>query len=79
MAASAGSNMERPAFQRLLADVDAGNVDVIVVYKVDRLSRSLLDFARVMDRFQPSRRRLRERHAELLDGGRDGAGSRSTC
>jgi site-specific DNA recombinase len=46
-----GANIERPAFQQLLADVDAGNVDVIVVYKVDRLSRSLLDFAKLMDRF----------------------------
>ena len=46
-----GANIERPAFQRLLADIDAGKVDVVVVYKVDRLSRSLLDFAQVMDRF----------------------------
>ncbi len=45
-----GATLERPAFQRLLADVDAGAVDVVVVYKVDRLSRSLLDFARVMER-----------------------------
>ncbi len=43
--------MDRPAFSRLMQDVDAGKVDVVVVYKVDRLSRSLLDFARVMDRF----------------------------
>jgi len=46
-----GANLERPAFQRLLADIDAGRIDVVVVYKVDRLSRSLLDFARVMERF----------------------------
>jgi site-specific DNA recombinase len=46
-----GANTERPAFRRLLADVEAGKVDIVVVYKVDRLSRSLLDFARVMDRF----------------------------
>jgi site-specific DNA recombinase len=45
-----GANVDRPAFQRLLANVDAKKVDVIVVYKVDRLSRSLLDFAKVMDR-----------------------------
>ena len=45
-----GANVDRPAFQRMLADVDAGQVDVVLVYKVDRLSRSLLDFARVMDR-----------------------------
>jgi site-specific DNA recombinase len=46
-----GANTDRPAFQRLLADVDAGKVDVVVVYKVDRLSRSLLDFALVLERF----------------------------
>jgi len=46
-----GATTERPALQRLLADVAAGEVDCIVVYKVDRLSRSLLDFARLMDRF----------------------------
>lgn len=46
-----GANIDRPAFQRLLADIDAGRIDVVVVYKVDRLSRSLLDFAKVMERF----------------------------
>ena len=45
-----GANIDRPAFQRLMADVEAGKVDVIVVYKVDRLSRSLLDFVKVMER-----------------------------
>ncbi len=46
-----GGNMERPGVQRLLADVDAGKVDVIVVYKIDRLSRSLLDFMKMIERF----------------------------
>jgi len=46
-----GANLERPAFQRLLSDIELGNVDIIVVYKVDRLSRTLLDFAQVMDLF----------------------------
>lgn len=46
-----GANLERPAFARLMQDVEAGKIDVVVVYKVDRLSRSLLDFAKVMDRF----------------------------
>jgi site-specific DNA recombinase len=46
-----GGNMERPALQRLMADIEAGNVDCVVVYKVDRLSRSLLDFARMMESF----------------------------
>jgi len=43
-----GGNMDRPALQRLLKDIEAGEVDCIVVYKVDRLSRSLLDFARII-------------------------------
>jgi site-specific DNA recombinase len=46
-----GANTERPALQRLLDDVERGDVDLVVVYKVDRLSRSLLDFARLMERF----------------------------
>lgn len=46
-----GANIERPAFQRLLTDIEAGKIDVVVVYKVDRLSRSLLDFAKLMERF----------------------------
>jgi len=45
-----GGNMNRPGLQRLLADVDAGLVDQIVVYKIDRLTRSLTDFARLVDR-----------------------------
>ena len=44
-----GANMERPALKRLLTDIEAGKVDVVIVYKVDRLSRSLLDFARLME------------------------------
>src|ERR1700726_3784354 len=47
-----GGNLERPALQQLLADIDARKVDCVVVYKVDRLSRSLLDFARLMDLFE---------------------------
>ena len=46
-----GANIQRPAFQRLMQDVEAGKVYIVVVYKVDRLSRSLLDFAKLMDRF----------------------------
>lgn len=46
-----GGNMERPALQRLLADIESGQVNCVVVYKVDRLSRSLLDFARMMESF----------------------------
>jgi site-specific DNA recombinase len=46
-----GGNMDRPALNRLLADIAAGKVDCVVVYKVDRLSRSLLDFAKIMEVF----------------------------
>jgi DNA invertase Pin-like site-specific DNA recombinase len=44
-----GGSMERPALQRLLAEVAAGRINVIVVYKVDRLTRSLADFARIVE------------------------------
>jgi site-specific DNA recombinase len=47
-----GGTLDRPALQQLLADMEAGQVDCVVVYKVDRLSRSLLDFARLMERFE---------------------------
>jgi site-specific DNA recombinase len=46
-----GGDLERPALQRLLGDVKAGKIDCVVVYKVDRLSRSLMDFARIIDAF----------------------------
>jgi site-specific DNA recombinase len=46
-----GGNLDRPALARLLEDVDAQRINCVVVYKVDRLSRSLLDFARLVDRF----------------------------
>ena len=44
-----GGSMERPALQALLADIEHGKLDVIVVYKVDRLTRALADFARIVD------------------------------
>ncbi|MBN2294219.1 MAG: recombinase family protein [Pirellulales bacterium] len=47
-----GGNMDRPAVQRLMEDIEAGKVDCVVVYKVDRLSRSLLDFSRMMETFE---------------------------
>ena len=46
-----GANIERPALKRLLKDIEDGKVDCVVVYKVDRLSRSLLDFARLVELF----------------------------
>jgi site-specific DNA recombinase len=50
-----GGNMDRPALRRLLADIEAGAVDCVVVYKVDRLSRSLLDFAKMLETFDAHR------------------------
>ena len=46
-----GGTIDRPALRRLLSDIEAGRVDCVVVYKVDRLSRSLLDFSRIMGVF----------------------------
>ena len=46
-----GGTMERPALRRLLADIKAGKVQIVVVYKVDRLTRSLADFAKIVDIF----------------------------
>src|SRR5262245_5241954 len=47
-----GSNLERPALQRLLTDIRAGKIDCVLTHRVDRLSRSLLDFAKLMELFE---------------------------
>jgi len=47
-----GGNLDRPALERLLADIRTGAIDCVVVYKVDRLSRSLIDFARIIEVFE---------------------------
>jgi site-specific DNA recombinase len=47
-----GGTLDRPALQRLLADIEAGRIQMIVVYKIDRLTRSLGDFARLVDRLE---------------------------
>jgi len=49
-----GGSMERPALQRLLADINAKRIDTVVVYKVDRLTRSLTDFAKIVEVFDAS-------------------------
>ena len=49
--AFSGASLERPALQRLLADIDAGKVNIVVVYKIDRLTRSLSDFAKLVEIF----------------------------
>ena len=46
-----GGTLERPALRRLLADIEMGRIDVVVVYKIDRLSRSLMDFAKLVEVF----------------------------
>jgi DNA invertase Pin-like site-specific DNA recombinase len=46
-----GGTLERPALRRLLADIEAERIDVVVVYKIDRLSRSLMDFAKLVEVF----------------------------
>src|SRR5262245_19772381 len=46
-----GGNLERPALKRLLADIEARKVDCVVVYKIDRLTRSLMDFSKLVDQF----------------------------
>jgi site-specific DNA recombinase len=47
-----GGTLERPALKKLLSDIESGKIDCVVVYKVDRLSRSLLDFSRLMETFE---------------------------
>ena len=47
-----GGTLDRPALKRLLADIEDGRVDVVVVYKIDRLSRSLMDFAKLVEVFE---------------------------
>jgi len=47
-----GGNMDRPALQKLIADIEKGRVDAVIVYKIDRISRSLLDFAKLMELFE---------------------------
>ena len=46
-----GGTLERPALKRLLDDIDAGRIDIVVVYKVDRLTRALLDFSMLVEAF----------------------------
>ena len=57
-----GGSLDRPAMQKLLADIKERRIDVVVVYKVDRLTRSLTDFAKLVEVFDAARRRLRLGH-----------------
>ena len=47
-----GGNLERPGLKRLLADIEAGKIDIVLVYKIDRLTRSLTDFSRLIEVFE---------------------------
>lgn len=47
-----GGNIERPALKRLMADIEAGKIDVVVVYKIDRLTRSLMNFGKLVEVFE---------------------------
>ncbi len=47
-----GGTLDRPALQRLLAEIDAGRIGMVVVYKIDRLTRSLVDFGRLVERLE---------------------------
>ncbi len=50
-----GGNIERPALKRLMADIEAGRIDIVVVYKIDRLTRNLTDFAKLIEVFERQR------------------------
>ncbi|MEO5351565.1 MAG: recombinase family protein, partial [Magnetococcus sp. YQC-3] len=47
-----GGNIERPALRRLMADIEANRIDCVVVYKIDRLTRSLMDFSKLVEVFE---------------------------
>ncbi len=50
--AYSGGNMDRPALQRLMTDIEAGKIDVVIIYKIDRLTRSLADFSKMVEVFE---------------------------
>jgi DNA invertase Pin-like site-specific DNA recombinase len=50
--AFSGGNMDRPGLKRLMADIEAGKIDVVVIYKIDRLTRSLADFSKMVEVFE---------------------------
>ena len=60
-----GGTLDRPALQRLLPDIEDGLVDVVVVYKIDRLSRSLMDFSKLVEVFDRNNVTFVTRHPEL--------------
>ncbi len=69
-----GGTLERPALKRLVADIQEGLIDVVVVYKIDRLSRSLVDFTKLVEVFRREPGHLRLCHAVLQTPPRAWAG-----
>ena len=61
-----GGTMERPALKRLLADISEGLVEVVVVYKVDRLTRALADFAKMVELFDARRVTGNRHHSSAM-------------
>ena len=51
-----GGNTDRPGLKRLMADIERGQIDIVVVYKIDRLTRSLADFSKMVEVFDPADR-----------------------
>ena len=78
-----GANMERPALRRLVLDIEAGRIDCVIVYKVDRLSRSLLDFCPHDELIRAARRQPGFGHAAVCNlyfgGEADAAHSPFVC
>ena len=68
-----GGTLERPALKRLLADIEEGLVDVVVVYKIDRLSRSLMDFSKLVEVFDRAGVTFVSRHPVVQHHDLDGA------
>jgi site-specific DNA recombinase len=69
-----GVAMGRPALQRLLADITGGRVDIVVVYKIDRLTRSLADFAKIVEILDT---RSASYHSAMPEGAGDQLGGRN--
>jgi site-specific DNA recombinase len=61
-----GATVRRPALQQLLAEIRAGRVDIVVVYKVDRLTRSLADFAKIVEILEARARLLFRSHSSSI-------------
>jgi hypothetical protein len=68
-----GATLDRPALQQLLADITAGRIDIVVVYKIDRLTRSLADFAKIVEIPRCQGRVLWFDHTEVQHDDLDGA------